>query len=227
MLTKKQHQLLMFIKDHLSENGISPSFEEMKEALGLHSKSGIHRLISALEERGFIRRLAHRARALEIIKLPEKSLIPAEQRNLPLGDVSSAYNAPMGAANDAGIEIPMHGRIAAGMPVEAMENVDNFITVPPTMLGAGDHFALEVDGDSMVELGILDGDTAIVRQVENANNGDIVVALIGDEEATLKTLHKRGHQIALKPANVTHSTQIYPAETVRIQGKLVGILRKY
>ncbi|MGY8986076.1 MAG: transcriptional repressor LexA [Sphingomonadales bacterium] len=227
MLTKKQHQLLMFIKAHQNENGISPSFEEMKVALGLNSKSGIHRLISALEERGFLRRLAHRARAIEIIKLPESIILKPEQRNLPLGDVSKAYNNPMNAANDAGVEIPLHGRIAAGTPIEALESSDKMIMVPSTMIGAGKHFALEVEGDSMIELGILDGDTAIIRQVNNANNGDVVVALIDNNEATLKTLHKRGHQIALKPSNVTHSTQIYPANQVLIQGKLVGIQRQY
>lgn len=226
MLTKKQHQLLIFIRDHLNDSGISPSYEEMKDALGLHSKSGIHRLITALEERGFIRRLPHRARALEIIKLPDNTMKPS-QRDLPLNDPNMQQGFHGSAANDTGIEIPMHGRIAAGTPIEALESADNMITVPVDMLGAGNHYAVEVSGDSMIDLGILDGDTAIIRQAENANNGDIVVALINGEEATLKTFNKRGHQIALKPANVTHSTQIYPAEKIRIQGKLIGILRQY
>jgi len=235
MLTKKQHQLLMFIKSRLDQGGISPSYEEMKDALGLHSKSGIHRLVKALEERGFIRRLPNRARALEIVKLPDTTAAPV-QKDLGLDDevgnvVSGVFGPKSGiqarADIDAPVEIPLHGRIAAGTPIEALQNTDTFISLPPDMIGRGTHYALEVSGDSMVELGILDGDTAIIKQCNTADNGDVVVALVDGEEATLKTLHKRGHQIALKPANQSHSTQILPASRVQVQGRLVGLLRRY
>jgi repressor LexA len=236
MLTKKQYQLLMIIRDSLGETGISPSFEEMKDALGLHSKSGVHRLVKALEERGFIRRLPHRARALEILKLPDNAPLPA-QPDLPLGDrASNVVSGKFGAGGPFGnvinaaepsVEIPLHGRIAAGTPIEAIEHPDSMLSVPPHLLGAGAHFALQVSGDSMVDLGIMDGDTAIIKQCQTANNGDVVVALVDEEEATLKTLHRRGHQIALKPANISHSTQILPADRVKIQGKLIALMRQY
>ena len=234
MLTKKQHQLLMFIDERLKASGVAPSFEEMKNALGLHSKSGVHRLVKALEERGFLRRLPHRARALEILRLPSDAIGSAPQpQGTEAGNVVSAHfgrgsrgpeSVPMG---ESGIEIPLHGKIAAGTPIEALQNTDQMVTVPPQFIGAGNHFALEISGDSMIELGILDGDTAVIRSTDLAENGDIVVALIDDEEATLKTLHKRGDQIALRPANASHSTQILPANRVRIQGRLVGLLRAY
>ena len=235
MLTKKQHQLLIFIKNRLDEQGISPSFEEMKSALGLQSKSGVHRLIKALEERGFIRRLPHRARALEIIKLPDQAASPA-QKELSLDSnakgnvVSGVFGATSGVqarADAEMVEIPLHGKIAAGTPIEALQNNDSFITMPPDMIGRGTHYALEVSGDSMIDLGIHDGDTAVIKQTNTADNGDIIVALIAGEEATLKTLHKRGHQVALKPANPAHSTQILPADQVEVQGRLVGLIRKY
>lgn len=242
MLTRKQHELLVYIKDRLTETGVSPSFEEMKDALGLHSKSGIHRLVSALEERGFLRRLAHRARALEILKLPEDLASPVVASSPVAGDrvvrgAMTSDNVVRGdfAARpslrsdqgDASIAIPLHGRIAAGTPIEALQNSDVTLSVPASMLSAGTHFALEVDGDSMVDAGILDGDKAIIKSCDTAENGDIVVALVDEEEATLKTLHKRGDQIALKPANAAYSTQLLPADRVRIQGKLVGIIRSY
>lgn len=235
MLTRKQHDLLIFIHNRLKTSGVSPSFEEMKEALGLHSKSGIHRLINALQERGFIRRLPHKARALEILKLPEElaespvttqtNVISPDSFRAPPHPSSSAR--PMVPANEGSISIPMHGRIAAGLPIEAIEGDGETIDVPSSMLGRGTHYALEVSGDSMIELGIFDGDIAIVEKCDTANNGDIVVALVDGEEATLKTLHRRGDQIALKPANKDHSTQILPPHRVRIQGKLKTIIRNY
>lgn len=235
MLTKKQQQLLVFIKNRLDDQGISPSFEEMKKALGLQSKSGVHRLIKALEERGFIRRLPNRARALEIIKLPDASSLPhqkeLELENSAKGNVVSGVFGPksgLQARSDVEVvEIPLHGRIAAGTPIEALQNNDSFLSIPQSMIGRGAHYALEVSGDSMIDLGIYDGDTAIIKQVNTADNGDIIVALIDGEEATLKTLHKRGHQVALKPANKDYSTQILPSDKVQIQGRLVGLLRRY
>lgn len=234
MLTPKQHELLRFINNRLSNGGVSPSFEEMKEALGLHSKSGVHRLVTALVERGFIRRLPNRARALEVLKLPNDlkeaatspETTPSQVISGGFGRQSQSINIPE-PANEGGINIPLHGRIAAGLAVEAIENPDNQITVPREYVGHGQHFAVEVSGDSMIDLGIYDGDTAIIESCQNANNGDVIVALIDEEEATLKTLHKRGEQIALKPANPDHSTQIFPAHRVRIQGKLVGLMRRY
>lgn len=235
MLTKKQHRLLMFINDRLEATGISPSFEEMKDALGLKSKSGIHRLIGALEERGFLRRLPHRARALEVLKLPPGSealdAAPTKRRGnvvtADFGRRTAERKSDQPLSGEEGVEIPLHGRIAAGTPIEALQNTDSSITLPASMIGGGTHFALEVSGDSMVDLGILDGDTAIIRQAETANDGDIVVALVDNEEATLKTLSRRGEQVVLKPANSEFSTQILPAHRVRIQGKLVGLLRRY
>ena len=236
MLTRKQNQLLLFIQDRLEESGVSPSFEEMKDALGLKSKSGVHRLITALEERGFIRRLPHRARALEILKLPGEAAAtrPAPMTPDPTNVVTANFarprplpSSPLVAAEGGIVEIPLHGRIAAGTPIEALQNTDRMVAVPPPMLGSGSHFALEISGDSMIDLGIYDGDTAIIRSCETADNGEIVVALIDNEEATLKTLHKHGDQIALKPANASYSTQLLPADRVRIQGRLVGLMRNY
>ncbi|MDG1707537.1 MAG: transcriptional repressor LexA [Emcibacteraceae bacterium] len=222
MLTKKQHTLLMLIHDRLQKDGVAPSFEEMKVALELKSKSGIHRLINALEERGFIRRLPNRARALEVIKLPEDEETVSSPNNLFKPDFGA--NAKDVAPDT--IEIPLHGKIAAGTPIEALEQFEN-IGVPAAMLGGGSYYALDVDGDSMLEAGILDGDRVVIERCENANNGQIVVALVNEEEATLKTLQKRGPDIALEPSNRDFETQVYPANRVRIQGRLVGLLRQY
>ncbi len=217
MLTRKQHELLTYIHEHLAANGVSPSFEEMKEALELKSKSGVHRLISALEERGFIRRLPNRARALEVMRMPD---IKAGIASLP----KPPARLPE-AANDV-IELPLHGRIAAGMPIEAMEG-QSTLPVPAALLGPGEHYALEVAGDSMVEEGILDGDYALVRKTDVARDGEIVVALINNEEATLKTFRREGQMIRLDPANRNYDPQRYRPEQVQIQGKLAGLLRRY
>jgi repressor LexA len=217
MLTRKQSELLTYIHAQLSESGVSPSFEEMKDALALKSKSGVHRLISALEERGFIRRLANRARALEVVKMPESR---SNVATLP----KRAAPAPQ-AANDV-IELPLHGRIAAGMPIEAIEGHSS-LPVPAALLGPGEHYALEVAGDSMVEEGILDGDYALIRKTDVAREGDIVVALINNEEATLKTFRKEGQMIRLDPANRSYDPQRYRPDQVAIQGKLAGLLRRY
>jgi len=214
MLTRKQHELLLYIDRRLSESGVSPSFEEMKEALDLKSKSGVHRLISALEERGFIRRLPNRARALEVLKMPEmKSAAPPSLR------------VPQ-AANDSVIELPLHGRIAAGTPIEALQGTD-LLPVPAALLGPGEHYALEVAGDSMVEVGILDGDYALVCKTDSARDGEIVVALVNNEEATLKTYRREGQMIRLDPANRQYDPQRYREDQVQIQGKLAGLLRRY
>ena len=215
MLTSKQHELLLFINKRLNDSGVSPSFDEMREALELKSKSGVHRLISALEERGFIRRLPNRARALEVLKLPE-SAAPAPSTPRPVVPA---------AANDT-IEIPMHGRIAAGTPIEALQGTDGF-AVPAALLGPGEHYALEVSGDSMVEEGILDGDFALIRKVDTARDGEIVVALIDNEEATLKTYRREGRTIRLDPANSRYEAQRYEESRVSIQGRLAGLIRRY
>lgn len=215
MLTSKQRELLLFINRRLGETGVSPSFDEMREALDLKSKSGVHRLISALEERGFIRRLPNRARALEVMKLPEASA-PATPPSRPVIPA---------AANDT-IEIPLHGRIAAGTPIEALQGTEGF-AVPAALLGPGEHYALEVSGDSMVEEGILDGDFALIRKVDSARDGEIVVALIDDEEATLKTYRREGRTIRLDPANSRLEPQRYDEQRVRIQGRLAGLIRRY
>jgi repressor LexA len=215
MLTAKQRELLLFIQDRLGETGVSPSFDEMREALALKSKSGVHRLISALEERGFIRRLPNRARALEVVKLPDSSA-PAAVAARPV--VPSA-------ANDT-IEIPLHGRIAAGTPIEALQGTEVF-AVPAALLGPGEHYALEVSGDSMVEEGILDGDFALIRKVDSARDGEIVVALIDNEEATLKTYRREGRMIRLDPANSRYEPQRYEEDRVQIQGRLAGLIRRY
>jgi len=222
MLTRKQHELICFIHDRLADTGVSPSFEEMKDALDLKSKSGVHRLISALEERGFLKRLANRARALEVVKMPER----AERK--PTETAPPAKTPPKAvpiAANDV-IEIPLHGRIAAGVPIEAMES-DRTLSVPAALLGAGDHYALEVSGDSMVEAGILDGDFALIRRTETARDGEIVVALVEDSEATLKYFRREGAMVRLDPANRAYDPQRYAPDQVQIQGKLAGLLRRY
>jgi repressor LexA len=216
MLTRKQHELLLFIHERLAESGVSPSFEEMKDALDLKSKSGVHRLISALEERQFIRRLPNRARALEVLRLPD-----ALERK------AGAPPAPLPiAANENVLDIPLHGRIAAGMPIEALEGQSS-LSVPAALLGPGDHYALEVAGDSMVEAGILDGDYALIRRAETARDGQIVVALVDDAEATLKYFRREGAMIRLDPANRAYDPQRYTPERVRIQGCLAGLLRRY
>jgi repressor LexA len=220
MLTRKQHELLLYIHQRLGETGVSPSFEEMKDALDLKSKSGVHRLISALEERGFIRRLANRARALEVLKMPEQGA----RTGAPANDTGAAPAIPS-PANDV-LDIPLHGRIAAGTPIEALQGQDT-LPVPAALLGPGEHYALEVAGDSMVEVGILDGDYALVRKTDSARDGEIVVALINNEEATLKTFRREGQMIRLDPANRQYDPQRYQPSQVQIQGKLAGLLRRY
>ncbi len=237
MLTRKQLELLMFINERLKESGIPPSFDEMKDALDLRSKSGIHRLITALEERGFIRRLPNRARALEVIRLPDAvnpSLAAGRQRgftpNVIEGRLGKApertAHGDIEAANDP-VAVPVMGRIAAGVPISAIQNHSHSITVPPEILAGGEHFALEVKGDSMIEAGILDGDTVLVKKQDSANNGEIVVALVDEEEATLKRLRRKGASIALEAANPAYETRIFGPDRVRIQGRLVGLLRRY
>jgi repressor LexA len=232
MLTRKQHELICFIHDRLADTGISPSFEEMKEALDLKSKSGVHRLISALEERGFLRRLANRARALEVVKMPERGETRAVDQNKVvnlasekmklLGKATPSLPSP---ANDV-LEIPLHGRIAAGLPIEALEG-QSTLAVPAALLGAGEHFALEVSGDSMVEAGILDGDYALIRKADAAREGEIIVALVDDEEATLKYFRREGSMVRLDPANRSYEPQRYSPDQIRIQGRLAGLLRRY
>jgi len=226
MLTAKQHELLLFINQRLDESGISPSFEEMKEALDLKSKSGVHRLIGALEERGFIRRLANRARALEVMKMPEGGNVGGNNvaRFAPVKASKPQIQIPV-AANDV-MEIPLHGKIAAGVPIEALEG-QNSLSVPMALLGAGEHYALEVSGDSMIEAGILDGDYALIRKANTARDGEIVVALVRGEEATLKYLRREGQQIRLDPANGSYEPQYYAQHEVEVQGKLAGLLRRY
>lgn len=224
MLTRKQHELLCYIHDRLAETGVSPSFEEMKEALDLKSKSGVHRLISALEERGFIHRLANRARALEVLKMPERGgdTRPVKSNNV-VNLVPRAKAAAI--ANDV-IDIPMHGRIAAGVPIEAIEGQTS-LAVPAALLGAGEHYALEVSGDSMVEAGILDGDYALIKKVDSAREGEIIVALVDDHEATLKYFRREGAMVRLDPANRAYEPQRYKPGQVRVQGRLAGLLRRY
>ncbi|MCF6344078.1 MAG: transcriptional repressor LexA [Devosiaceae bacterium] len=239
MLTRKQHELLMFIHERMKESGIPPSFDEMKDALDLRSKSGIHRLITALEERGFIRRLPNRARALEVIKLPdsmnpslggrkakfEPSVIEGSlgKEANPIKENREAYSQD----NENTISIPVMGSIAAGTPIEAIQSNTHNISVPPEMLGNGEHFALEVKGDSMIDAGIFDGDTVLIHKQQTATNGEIVVALIDDEEATLKRLRKKGNSIALEAANPAYETRIFGPDRITVQGRLVGLLRKY
>ena len=235
MLTRKQHELLMFIHERMKECGIPPSFDEMKEALDLRSKSGIHRLITALEERGFIRRMPHRARALEILRLPE-TIKPASLA-ATRGFSPSVIEGSLGRAPalktgedsplDAPATIPVMGRIAAGTPISAIQDHTHSINVPPEMLGSGEYYALGVQGDSMIDAGIFDGDTVVLKRCDAADNGEIVVALVDDEEATLKRLRRKGASVALEAANPAHETRIFGPDRVRIQGKLVGLIRRY
>ena len=262
MLTRKQHELLLFIDRHLRETGFSPSFEEMKDTLQLKSKSGIHRLITALEERGFLSRRHHRARALEVIRMPQDAhlrlgqagiepavgvasgglalpgaaLSAAAPGNAPSagfspnviqGDFSQRIPGVRAAGEATAIQLPLYGRIAAGLPIEALRDSDSHIDVPVAMLGSGEHYALEVAGDSMIEAGILDGDTVLIRKGDHAENGQIVVALVDDAEVTLKRLRRRGNSIALEPCNVRHETRIFPADRVKVQGRMVALLRRY
>jgi repressor LexA len=228
MLTAKQHELIRFIQQRLEETGISPSFEEMKEALDLKSKSGVHRLISALEERGFLRRLPNRARALEVIRQPEDATPArgsASGNVVPLTPSAPRTATTPEPANDV-IELPLHGRIAAGAPIEALEG-QSTLPVPAALLGPGEHYALEVSGDSMIEAGIFDGDFALVRRTDTARDGEIVVALVRGEEATLKYLRKESGMVRLDPANGAYEPQIYRPDEVQVQGKLAGLLRRY
>lgn len=224
MLTNKQHELLLFIHKRLSVDGVSPSFDEMKDALNLASKSGVHRLVSALEERGFIRRLPHRARALEILKLPDSSTpkAAAPAGNVVQGDFGSASER----AGDS-IDVPVLGRIAAGVPIEAIQHETDRLSLPAAMVSGGEHFALEVRGDSMIDAGILEGDLVVIRRCDSAETGDIVVALVDDQEATLKRLRKKGGSIALEAANPAYETRIFGPDRVRVQGRLVGLIRRY
>lgn len=230
MLTRKQQELLLFINGRLAASGVSPSFDEMKDALGLKSKSGIHRLIRGLEERGFIRRLPHRARALEVLRLPESAAgsaqVPEAESNVIKGRFPTALS---GATHDGGdiVQLPLYGRIAAGTPIEALRDHNETAEVPVRMLGRGEHYALEVDGDSMQDAGILDGDTVVIQREDTAENGDIVVALIDDAEVTLKRFRRKGASIALEPANKSYETRIFGPDRVKVQGKLVGLIRTY
>ncbi|WP_152048189.1 transcriptional repressor LexA [Aureimonas psammosilenae] len=240
MLTRKQHDLLLFIHERLQDAGVPPSFDEMKDALDLKSKSGIHRLITALEERGFIRRLPNRARALEVLRLPESmaqkapkargftpSVIEGAKSLRPAANVEPIEKRRPAPSADRTIGIPVMGRIAAGVPISAIQNNTHHIHMPPDMLTGGEHYALEVKGDSMVDAGILDGDTVIIRRSETASQGEIVVALVDDEEATLKRFRRRGDAIALEAANPAYETRIFGSDRVKVQGKLVALLRKY
>ena len=230
MLTRKQHELLMFIHRRIKETGVSPSFDEMKDALDLASKSGIHRLITALEERGFLRRLAHRARALEVVKMPEQAGTPASAPRAPFRPrvvEPAAAPAPEPAAANDTRELPILGRIAAGTPIDAIQHERDRMSVPEGLLGSGEHYVLEVAGDSMIEAGILDGDYVVIRRGDTASSGEIVVALTHGEEATLKRLQKKGGSIALVPANPRYETRIYAPDQVAVQGKLVGLIRRY
>ncbi len=234
MLTRKQLELLMFINERLKEEGVPPSFEEMKDALNLQSKSGVHRLIVALEERGFLRRMPNRARALEVIKLPENHSpsLAAKKTGFTPNVIQGSLGRvkPVPAANDGmprAAVVPMMGRIAAGVPISAIQDHTANIMVPPEMLGGGEHFALEVKGDSMIDAGIFDGDTVIIRKGDTAHNGDIVVALVDDDEATLKRLRRKGDSVALEAANAAYETRIFGPDRVRVQGRLIGLMRKY
>jgi repressor LexA len=242
MLTRKQYELLIYIDSYLKQTGYSPSFEEMKEALNLKSKSGIHRLISALEERNYLGRRHHRARALEVLRLPdnqpnktddmpemeeEEDFSPGFQPNVIRGDFINRFQAVRAANDAASIKLPLYGRIAAGLPIEALRDTSAMVDVPASLLGPGDHYALEVAGDSMIDAGILDGDTVLIRKGESADNGQIVVALVDDTEVTLKRLRRRGNSTALEPCNQAYKPQILPADKVKVQGRLVGLLRRY
>ena len=229
MLTRKQHELLMFIHERIKETGVSPSFDEMKEALDLASKSGIHRLITALEERGFLRRLAHRARALEVVKLPQQATTAAPSSGRtsfrPVVVDTPRESAPV-AANETR-ELSVLGKIAAGTPIAAIQHERDKLHVPESILGAGEHYVLQVEGDSMIQAGILDGDYAVIRKVNTANSGEIIVALVLGEEATLKRLRRKGASLALEAANPAYETRIFGPDQVQVQGKLVGLIRRY
>jgi repressor LexA len=240
MLTRKQRELLKFIQEKLVETGISPSFDEMKEALGLKSKSGVHRLITGLEERGFIKRLPHRARALDVVRLPEDQTAKAVQAgrvvgeerraalNVIRGDFTPSLPGAIVAAQPSGaLQLPLYGKIAAGTPIEALRDNSNSVDVPANLLGRGEHYALMVEGDSMIDAGIHEGDTVIIERCETAENGTIVVALIDNSEVTLKRLRRKGDSIALEPANPAHKTRIFGPDRVRIQGRLIGLMRRY
>ncbi|MBB4287231.1 transcriptional repressor LexA [Roseospira goensis] len=247
MLTRKQHELLVFLDQRLRETGVAPSFDEMKDALGLRSKSGIHRLISALEERGFIRRLPHRARALEILRRPGDPAPPEPVGPAPaaperagghfdpkvirgdFGGGAAGHALPGIAVPEAvaSVQLPLLGKIAAGTPIAALSDRSTLVDVPAGLLGGGEHYALTIEGDSMIDAGILDGDTVLIRACDSAESGTIVVALVDQEEATLKRLRRKGHSIALEPANPAYRTQVLPADRVRVQGRLVGLLRRY
>lgn len=233
MLTKKQYELLVLIDKRIHEAGVPPSFDEMKDALGLKSKSGIHRLISGLEERGFIRRLPHRARALEILKMPENierdrsSDEIAPPANVVRGEFGAKPTPAPSTATTNPTELPMLGRIAAGTPIEAISDPSSYVNVPPGMLAGGEHFCLEVDGDSMIDAGIFDGDTVVIQKTQRTENGAIVVALVDNEEATLKYIHQKGDKVALEPANQAYETRIFGPDRVQVQGRLVGLIRKY
>ena len=236
MLTKKQYQLLMFIDERLRASGVSPSFDEMKDALDLKSKSGIHRLISGLEERGFIRRLPHRARALEVMRLPENADTPASVHQIPTAPQGFQPNVIKGefsipgsqtAGDAAAVQLPLYGKIAAGTAIEALRDNTNTVDIPSDMLGVGEHYALEVEGESMIDAGIFDGDTVLIRRADTAANGDIVVALVDDTEVTLKRIRRKGDSIALEPANAAFETRICGPDQVKVQGRLVGLMRRY
>ena len=236
MLTRKQYELLMYIDRHLRTHGVSPSFDEMKDALDLKSKSGIHRLITGLEERGFIHRLAHRARALEILRLPE-NVNPGARRhaqpangfspNVIEGGFKEKLTGGRRISDTDSVEIPLYGRIAAGQPIEALRDNSETLNVPASLLGSGEHYALEVTGDSMIDSGIFDGDLAIIERCDTAENGTIVVALVDENEVTLKRLRRKGASIALEPANPAHETRIFGPDRVTVQGKLSSLIRKY
>ena len=232
MLTRKQYELLTYIDAYMVEQGVSPSFDEMKDAVGLKSKSGIHRLITALEERGFIRRLPYRARALEILRQPENVRRSAEggapfSPNVIEGDFAVAVGGARAMREAESVELPLYGRIAAGMPIEALRDNTQTFNVPASLVDGGEHYALEVAGDSMIDAGILDGDVAIIRRMDTADSGDIVVALVPENEVTLKRLRSKGASIALEPANPTHETRIFGPDQVKVQGRLVGLYRRY
>lgn len=236
MLTRKQYELLVYLDKELRKKGISPSFDEMKDALGLKSKSGIHRLITGLEERGFIRRLPHRARAIEVLRLPDNMDGPVAKAgqkttgkrfaaNVIEGDFKLAGVSPV--ADSESVQLPLYGRIAAGTPIEALRDQSNAIGIPADMIGKGEHYALKIEGDSMIDAGIHDGDTVIIRRSDTADNGSIVVALVEDTEVTLKRLRRKGASIALEPANTEYETRIFGPDQVKVQGSLVGLIRKY
>lgn len=237
MLTRKQHQLLTYIDNHLNTDGVPPSYDEMKDALGLKSKSGIHRLITGLEERGFIRRLPHKARALEVLKKPQNMIDdpPAKgafeprlvDGNFGVGTPEAASVSAPATPPEEMVGLPFYGKIAAGTPIEALRDNTRTFEVPPGMLGRGDHYALEIEGDSMIDAGILDGDTVLIQRTDTADNGEIVVALVEGHEATLKRLRRKGASIALEPANAAHETRIFGPDQVRVQGRLVGLVRQY